>query len=138
LLITVVINELLILEEMGRSLLHSPSTRWTILTQMGVSGSTVSATPSTSPSLQFKTSSPAAWCLGTSLRVYRAALAWSSIASQLQQRQLQWQRSQRRRLTALETTEKNDRDGSTLKSDSCKRVHNLQAVISCNYFRFCG
>ena len=84
--------------------LHSPSTRGTTK-RNGVSNITVTATslPDAKPSkLQY---SQAAWCLGTSLRDYRTAFAWS----QLQQRERQWQRAYQRRPTALETQKKKKR-----------------------------
>ena len=91
----------------------------------GISSSTATATslPDTKPSkLQY---SQAAWCLGTSLRDYRTAFAWSP----LQQRERQWQRAYRRRQTSLHNQEKNDRDRSTLISDYCVRVHSFRWLI---------
>jgi len=62
--------------------------------------SNIARPPDANPSkLQY---SQAAWCLGTNLRVYRTAFAWS----QLQRKVSQWQRASRRRSTALETQEK--------------------------------
>ena len=89
--------------------LHSPSTRETT-NRNGVLSSTVTATalPDANPS-KLQHSQPAL-CLGTGLRVYRAEFAWS----QLQQRERQWQRGYKRRPTAMETQEKNDRDRITL------------------------
>ena len=82
--------------------LHSPSTRRPTKRKW-VSNSTITATslPDANKPLNLQCFQSSV-CLGTSLRVYRIAFAWS----QLQQRERQWQRAYRRRPTALETQEK--------------------------------
>ena len=81
--------------------LHSPSTKGTT-SRNGVSSSATSLPDPNHSKLQY---SQAAWCLGTSLLVYRMAFAWS----QLQKRECQWQRAYQRRTTPLETQEKRQR-----------------------------
>ena len=87
---------------------------------------TSSLTKTSLPSLKTLSLPHAARCLGTSLRVYRTSIA----SSQLQQRERQWQRVYRERLTALKTQERNDRDRNTLNTANSLRVHTLQVVDS--------
>ena len=70
--------------------------------------------------------------MGTTLRVYRTAFAWSP----LQQRERQWQRAYQRRPTALGAQEEKKKkkttetETCTLNTGNSSRVHSLQAIDS--------
>ena len=100
--------------------LHSPSTRGTTKSKAQLSQQHRSQTPI----LQNFNIRKVAWCLGTSLRVYGTAFAWS----QLQKRERQWQRVYRRRPTALETQEQKTTETETRAS--------LATVYACRFPRW--
>ena len=99
--------------------LHSPSTRGTTK-RNGVSNLTVTATslPDAKPSKLQYSQAHGAW-----------APACVSIST-LQQKERQQQRAYRKRPTALETPEKNDRDTCTLITGNSLSVHISRVVDS--------
>ena len=103
--------------------LHSPSTRRNTNTNWVLS-STVTATslPHANPSIFLSgvVHGHQPTC------VYRTAFA----RSQIQKRERQWQRGYRRRPTAMETQQENDRDRSTLSTGISSRVHSFRVVDS--------
>jgi len=107
--------------------LHSPSTTGTTK-RKGVSSPTVKATsfPDAKPSkLQY---SQAAWCLGTSLRVYRTAFAWSQPSTTTEGAPVA--EGPPEETNAIGASKKNDRDRSTCITGKSLRVQRFRVVDS--------